>query len=155
MPEHAMTNALRKRPTVGGIVVPYMVDETRSPIDFKAVNGEHVRLCAEMRRCGICGAAMKGSRFAFLGPADGRVCFGDPWMHEACARYTMAACPFASGKKREYRDPNEDEGESLLLSRTVGAWALHIAEGGHGWRDQWKRWHFEARTMVRVEPYDA
>ncbi len=35
-----------QRPTVGGLTVPFMVDERRSPIDFKQVDAAHVEDCA-------------------------------------------------------------------------------------------------------------
>lgn len=84
---------LARQPSVGRLTVPYMVDATRNPIDFKALDKEHIERCMKHRRCGICGGKIRGP-VAFVGPDDARDCFGDPWMHENCARSAMEQCPF-------------------------------------------------------------
>lgn len=135
--------ALARRPRVGHLVVPYMVDATRSPIDFKAVDADHVRRCAEERRCGICGSKIKRGPIAFIGPTDGRRCFADPWMHPECAEVAMAQCPFLTGR----RDWREDGG--LLLDPYSAGMAVVLA---HNWRahlDPFGAWHFEAVGEVR------
>ena len=133
------------RPTVGRLMVPYMVDERVQPIDFKIVHGGHVRKCAERFLCGICGKRIQHvERFAFVGPDDGRRCFADPWMHVACARLAIEQCPFLADR-RGWR-----EGESNpLLARYEHNMALFVAPAGRSHRDDFKRWHFEALGELR------
>ena len=59
------------RPVAGNLIVPYMVDASRTPIDFKAVDPDHVKRCATARRCGICGRKIRSGPLAFIGPNDG------------------------------------------------------------------------------------
>lgn len=139
---------LAARPTVGNLTVPYMVDVTRDPIDFKAVDAEHVRRCAKQFRCGICGGELKHGPdhpFAFIGPDDGRRCFADPWMHLKCARLAMAQCPFL-GDRRDWRDA--DAREDPLLQRYSHHMVLFVAPSGRAHLDQFKHWHFEAEGCL-------
>lgn len=126
------------RPTVGRLVVPYMVDATRSPIDFKALDPEHVDQCATKGRCGICGAKIRTGPIAFIGPADGRSCFADPWMHTACAAVALEQCPFLTGR-RDWREP----GEPLLAVYSDGMVGI-LAFNWRSHRDASGAWHFEA-----------
>ena len=132
---------LTERPTVAGLLVPYMVDETRKPIDFKEVDADHVTMCARHRRCGVCGGKIRRGPFAFAGPADGRRCFADPWMHPACAELAMVQCPFLAGR----RDWREESGRQDPLLRPYSAgMAVLLTEDGQAHKDQFGHWHFEA-----------
>ncbi len=141
--------ALNSRPTVGRLVVPYMVDATRTPIDFKIVDPDHVRQCAERGRCGICGSKIKRGPIAFIGPAHDqhdqlRTCFADPWMHLDCARLALEQCPFLGGR-RDWREGGDDP---LLAGYEPGAMVITLA---HAWRshlDPFGHWHFEAVGLV-------
>lgn len=143
-----LPNKLLRRPVVGSIVIPYMVNESRDPIDFKQLDRSRVQLCVTMRRCGICGTPIKSNqRYAFLGPARELLCFADPWMHEDCARYTIKACPFASGRNRHYRSGDGDD--DPLLSTYEGAWELVIARRGTCHIDNVaKAFHFQPVDIV-------
>lgn len=81
---------LKERPTVGRLTIPYMVDETRNPIDFKRVDDGRIEDCAKHGKCGVCGHRIRRGPIAFIGPDDGRTCFADPWMHPDCAGVAMA-----------------------------------------------------------------
>lgn len=125
---------LARQPTVGRLTVPYMVDATRRPIDFKVLDVEHIRRCIRHRRCGVCGGRIRGA-LAFIGPTDpgADACFADPWMHEDCARTAMEQCPFLAGR----RDWREESGRSNpLLRRYSEGMALYVAQDGRAWRDQ-------------------
>jgi hypothetical protein len=123
-----------------------MVNASRRPIDFKVVDAEHVKLCAGHRRCGICGGKIRRGPLAFLGPDDGRRCFADPWMHEACARLAMEQCPFLAGR----RDWREDGGP--LLDTYSEGMALFTAPDGRAHRGPLMEWHFEAvGELARAE----
>ncbi len=85
-----------------------MVDATRSPIDFKALDAEHVALCATKGLCGVCGARIRRGPIAFIGPDDGRACFADPWMHPECADVALEQCPFLA-RRRDWREGGDEE----------------------------------------------
>lgn len=122
---------------VGRLVVPYMVDATRSPIDFKALDPAHVDECATRTRCGICGGRIRQGPIAFIGPADGRACFADPWMHPACADLALAQCPFLGG--RGWRT----DGDNPLLA-PYSEMVRVLAYNWRSHRDAFGAWHFEA-----------
>ena len=127
--------------TLGRLTVPYMVDATKTPIDFKVLDPSHVDRCAWQTRCGICGHKIKRGPIAFIGPDDGRTCFADPWMHPACAEQAMAQCPFLGGR----RDWREDAARTnpLLTTYSRGMVPL-LARNWRAHRDQLGAWHFEA-----------
>lgn len=136
---------LDQRPKVGRLVVPYMVDEDRRPVDFKAVDHGHVERCATEGRCGVCGGKIKRGPIAFIGPDDGRRCFADPWMHPACADLAMVQCPFLTGR----RDWREAEGRADPLLATYSEGMVPVL--AHNWRshrDPLGSWHFEAVGVV-------
>jgi hypothetical protein len=130
---------LEARPTAGRLLVPFVVDATRDPIDFKALDSDHVRQCAIYHKCGICGGRIKSAPYAFVGPDDGRRCFADAWMHLKCARLAMQQCPFL-GARRGWRE----DGDDPLVASYVGNMALFAAPGGRSHLDVFKHWHFEA-----------
>ena len=129
------------RPTVGKLTVPYMVDATRSPMDFKELDQAHVDECALRTRCGICGARIRRGPIAFIGPDDDRTCFGDPWMHPRCAQLAMEQCPFLTGR-RDWRDPAARS--DPLTARYSQGMRLVLAHNWRSHRDAFGRWHFEA-----------
>lgn len=138
---------LRERPSVGKLTVPYMVDEKRKPIDFKSVDADHVKRCAQHDRCGVCGGKIRTKRRAFIGPDDGRRCFADPWMHEDCAKLAMVQCPFLAAK-RDWRSG----AAGPLLATYARNMALFVGEDGRSHRDQIGAWHFEAvGELAKVE----
>lgn len=132
--------ATDRRPTVGKLVVPYMVDATRTPIDFKALDSAHVDECATRGRCGICGSRIRRGPIAFIGPDDGRRCFADPWMHPDCAALAIEQCPFLDGR----RDWREGGDEPLLTPYVPGTMVRVLAYNWRAHRDPLGAWHFEA-----------
>jgi hypothetical protein len=139
----------KNRPTSGGLVVPYVVDARRQPIDFRQLQMGHVRKCAEDRRCGICGHQVRGiERLAFIGPKDGRHCFADPWMHLDCARLAMRQCPFLKG--RDWRE--KDLPGQPLIDVYHGSMTLFAAPNGRAHRDEGGHWHFEALGYLAEVP---
>jgi hypothetical protein len=119
-----------------------MVDATRSPIDFKALDPDHVDECATRGRCGICGGKIRRGPIAFIGPDDGRTCFADPWMHPACAELAMEQCPFLAGR----RDWREDAGP--LLQPYSDGMVRVLAHNWRSHRDGAGAWHFEAVGQI-------
>lgn len=134
-------STLTERPMVGRLVVPYMVDEQRCPIDFKAVDEAHVEDCARHGKCGVCGGKIRRGPIAFVGPDDGRTCFADPWMHPVCADLAMVQCPFLAGR-RDWRD---EEGRRHFLLRTYSQGMVPLlAQNWRAHQDPFGAWHFEA-----------
>lgn len=132
------------RPTVGRLVVPYMVDENRTPIDFTQLDPARVARCATDGRCGVCGGKIRRGPIAFIGPDDGRSCFADPWMHPDCAELAMAQCPFLTGR-RDWRSLTADPAINDLATTVYrpGQMALVLAHNWRSHRDPAGRWHFE------------
>ena len=131
-------SALASRPRVGQMVVPFVVDEARSPIDFKELDMARVTACAERGLCGVCGGRIRRGSVAFLGPDDGRSCFADPWMHPDCAAVAAEQCPFVAGRKG-WRD-----GGNPVVASYAERMVLRLAHNWRAHRDDHGRWHFEA-----------
>lgn len=121
--------------------IPFMVDATRTPVDFKELDPAHVEACATRGRCGVCGKRIKRGPIAFIGPDDGRTCYADPWVHPSCAKVAMKRCPFLAGR----RDWSEAESRSNPLLTTYSAgMAVVLAHNWRAHRDPAGAWHFEA-----------
>jgi hypothetical protein len=114
-----------ERPKVGRLVVPYMVDERRSPIDFKAVDADRIERCAAQGRCGV---------WILVDAAGAASC--SAWASEDRARSRVA--DDAAGRPPAGR-PGRSAGSALPArwarpagpSRTRG---LSCARGGRRWR---------------------
>lgn len=135
---------LSRRPRAGGLVVPYIVDEKRAPIDFKRLDVEHVKRCATGRRCAICGDKIAGE-LAFIGPEKrlDDACFADAWMHLGCAKVAMRQCPFLVGR-RDWRD--EAAREDAELARYSHSMRLYTSADGEAHLDKLRNnWHFRAK----------
>lgn len=132
---------LHDRPTVGDLTVPYMVEESNTPIDFKRVDDARIEDCARNGKCGVCGGKIRRGPVAFIGPTDGRTCFADPWMHAECAEIAMRQCPFLSGR-RDWRDQSS-RSEPLLAPYSAGQ-GIVLAHNWRAHRDPGGAWHFEA-----------
>jgi hypothetical protein len=92
---------LEGRPRFHGIPIPFssFIKRDGTP-DFKVTDQDAWATCVNERRCGICGKIMDGDVF-FIGGEKSIVngFFFDPAMHEECARYSFAVCPFIAAKK--------------------------------------------------------
>lgn len=136
---------LHERPKAGALVVPYVVDERLSPIDFKLLHPEHTTLCATEGRCGVCGGKIRKGPVAFIGPDDvirrTEGCFADPWMHLECAQLAMQQCPFLAGRKT-WRDA--DGRENPVLATYAHNMVLWTATAWHWHRDRLGHLHFQA-----------
>ena len=95
---------LRGRPRVGGLPVPFanqVGPDGRA--DFRTLDGERRQACLDRNLCGLCGQQL-GRPVVLIGsPADVELClFFDPAMHEECALYAVAACPYLANPNRQY-----------------------------------------------------
>jgi hypothetical protein len=88
---------LAKRPTYGGLPIPYIVAIDRNTgRPMFALNNEMTKLeCLRERLCAQCGQPFMG-QVCFIG-SDEEVELGtflEPPMHEDCGRYALAICPY-------------------------------------------------------------
>lgn len=95
---------LAERPMFGKFPVPYItyLDGNGIP-DFK-VSDEKARMeCIDKHLCGLCGVSLDYWICFVGGPKsiENRAFF-DPGMHEACARYAMAVCPYLVNPEAKY-----------------------------------------------------
>jgi hypothetical protein len=79
--------------------IPYFVTYTKDGIpDFKIINEENRRRCANERLCWICGQKIDYWIVFIGGPiAIKHRLFTDGPMHEECARDALEICPFLVG----------------------------------------------------------
>lgn len=109
---------LKHRPMFHGVPIPFsaFVHADGRP-DFKITDHEKWKSCALHRLCGICGEVL-GFVVYFIGgeKSCSSGVFYDPPMHEECARYSFAVCPFiAAGKEYAASLPNVPEGARLQV----------------------------------------
>ncbi|MCK2240028.1 MULTISPECIES: hypothetical protein [unclassified Crossiella] len=97
---------LAHRPTVGGVVVPWITPRTA---DGRYLLGMLEQTLAEeairRRLCGVCGLPLTGQPLVLLmrmSDLPSR-CTNEPALHPQCAAYTAAACPMVSGRLTHYR----------------------------------------------------
>ncbi|MFE6304969.1 hypothetical protein [Nocardiopsis sp. NPDC057823] len=101
----AVPTRLAHRPTVGGLVVPW--------VSLESDRGHHLGQVSEGRRvaalrgrlCQICGEALYLDRYVLLGRAsdEARGYVVEPGMHPECAAYSVKACPMLTGAMDHYR----------------------------------------------------
>jgi hypothetical protein len=93
------------QPVYRGFAVPFVTAVIDGVPDFR-VTDERKRIdCIQNRLCGLCGGLLEG-QYCFMG---GESCsqtkiFFDPPMHEECAGYAMAVCPYFALKNHSFAD---------------------------------------------------
>lgn len=96
---------LAHRPTVGGLVVPWItVQHADGGAALGAVHASRQDLCVRKRLCQIDGQPL-GSRivlFARQSDLDRRF-VAEPGLHPECADYSARACPMLAGRMDHYR----------------------------------------------------
>jgi hypothetical protein len=97
------------RPTIGGLVVPYITPRTADGrYLFGGVDARRQQRCLTQRRCSVCGRALIEQ------PDDRLILFmrlsdlphrrtSEPALDPVCAAYTQAACPMVAGRLTHYR----------------------------------------------------
>ncbi len=97
------------RPTIGGLVVPYITpraDDGRHL--FGAVDSLRQQRCLTDRRCSVCGRPLvqrPGDRLILLMRLSDlpHRRTSEPALDPVCAAYTHAACPMVAGRLTHYR----------------------------------------------------
>ncbi len=108
---------LSARPRFRGLVIPYvtMILSNGEP-DF-TTNDELRRIeVMQDKKCAICGEPLDYWIF-FIG---GEKCyenraFIDPAMHDDCARYSMAVCPYLKNEHAKYKETTKSMGDSGII----------------------------------------
>ena len=96
---------LAHRPTVGGLVEPYISMRAGERVLLGQVKGIKVARCIVEQLCQICGRPLiPGAPFLFLGTQHvlDEHFSAEPALHPECAAYSMAACPMINGSMRTY-----------------------------------------------------
>lgn len=96
---------LAHRPTLAGLVVPYI---TPRAIDgrwlFGVIDQQRLRQCLTRRWCQICGQPLDQPFVLLLRDTDlVRQRISEPACHPVCAAYTIRGCPMVSGRLDRYR----------------------------------------------------
>ena len=81
--------------TERGMPIPWFVDPTRTPLDFRVMSGERFMQAIKQRICWVCGKPL-GPSMAFVGgPLSAATrSYTDPGSHIACATYAAQHCPY-------------------------------------------------------------
>ena len=134
MPEIPIPVALRHRPTVGGLVVPWITMQMPDGrYRFGAIDAERLLAALTDRICQICGNAMSRPFVFAMRDVDlSRLIAPEPAMHPECARYSVTACPMLAGTMTRYgaHAPNSP----ASTGDPAGARPGHAA---HAWRLLW------------------
>lgn len=139
IPDH-----LKHRPTLGGMVVPYITG--RRPEDgawvFGAIDAQRQQRCLVSRCCQICGKPIEKPPYVFLVRPYEALVLPDfdtfelrtiartvePALHPVCVPYSVRACPMLSGRKKNYRSTPAPVGKYAVHGHDVDARLGHPAE---------------------------
>ena len=100
---------LARRPTVGGLVVPFITPRTDDGrYLFGGVDPLRQRRCLTGRLCSVCGRPLSeqpGDRLILLMRLSDlpQRTTSEPALDPVCAAYTQAACPMVAGQLTHYR----------------------------------------------------
>ncbi|MEV7989566.1 hypothetical protein [Micromonospora sp. NPDC085948] len=131
MPEISIPTSLRHRPTVGGLVVPWItVQMPDGRYRFGAIDAERLQSAFINRLCQICGERMhRLFVFAMRDVDFERLITHEPAMHAECARYSTTACPMLAGSMTHYRaqatdTPSTGDPHGARPGHTAQSWLL-------------------------------
>jgi hypothetical protein len=95
---------LAHRPTVGGLVQPWMnVALADGGVDFRSHHRSRAQLCWAENRCQVDGELLTRPAVLFGGPNQlRRLLFDEPALHPECAVYASKACPMVAGQLTHY-----------------------------------------------------
>ncbi|MFC9085299.1 hypothetical protein [Nocardiopsis dassonvillei] len=99
---------LAHRPTLGGLVVPYISLRTDRGWHLGHISQPRWREVIEGWRCQVCGRwlGVDGRFVLHVRPSDIAVGYSaEPAQHPVCAAYSAAACPMVAGRRDRYRAP--------------------------------------------------
>jgi hypothetical protein len=105
---------LAGRPTMGGLVVPWIsVQHRDGRAILGAIHGSRTDTCIRQRRCQTCGDPLGERIVLFARPRDiARGYIAEPALHPDCAAYSAKACPMINGSMTKYRtSPHKVDGK--------------------------------------------
>lgn len=164
-----MPERIQRLETLRGFPVPWFVDRTIQPPDFRIIDDRKVLEAAERRRCWVCGQSLGAYAAYLVGPmcVVNRVS-AEPPSHRECAEYSAKVCPFLSRPHARRRTNNmpEDaqEAPGVMIHRNPGVTLLwvtkktimrrgvrlfDIGEPTH------YQWYCRGREATRAEVMDA
>lgn len=96
--------ALVHRPTVGGLVKPWInVELADGGVDFRAQHHARTRECLTESLCQVCGRKLYGLVVLLGGPTQlASLSFDEPPLHPECASYATRACPMLAGRQTHF-----------------------------------------------------
>jgi hypothetical protein len=104
----AIPVALAHRPTVGGLVAPWVnVTLADGGVDFRVAHHSKWVTAWIRRICQTCGQPLTQPVVFFGGPNQLETYFTEPPLHPWCARYAEQACPMVAGRMATYADRPE------------------------------------------------
>lgn len=100
---------LGDRPTVGGLVVPWISLETDRGHHLGQVSQVRWQVCIHWQRCQTCGQRLDHKYVVVARVSDReRGYVAEPAMHPECAAYSAKACPMLAGAMDHYRTHPQD-----------------------------------------------
>lgn len=155
--------ALFHRPTIGGLVCPWVnVTLADGGVDFRVAHqSKWLRAWMECR-CQTCGMPIEGVKVFLGGDIQVRDYFDEPPLHPWCASYAEAACPMVAGRLTHYADrPPVSDGQRgktcFIEGCDCGGWVPHNAPdtggpvGGAPAHNWWAVWALDY-ALVLAEP---
>lgn len=116
----ALPERMKDLPQYKGYPIPFttfMREDEGAPIqvpDFKITDTAKWAMCVNQKLCAICGQKLDYWMWFIGGPLsrDNRLFF-DMAMHEECAKYAAATCPYLAYGKDHQADPKLPEGTHI------------------------------------------
>ncbi|MEU8376109.1 hypothetical protein AB0C22_23715 [Micromonospora sp. NPDC048894] len=150
--------ALLHRPTIGGLVVPWItVQMPDGRYRFGAIDAHRLMACLHDQRCQICGQPTHSPFVFAMRDVDiARLIAPEPPMHPECATYSATACPMLAGGMAHYRNSQADN--PAASGDPDSARARHPA---HRWHLVWAKAYqpvIDRRTQqpaARIAPGDV
>lgn len=86
-----------------GYPIPFFIPVVNGKPEFKFMDNAKQVFCVLQRRCMICGEDLIPNEYWYLsGPKGLKIkTSSDPAMHEECARYSLAVCPYLHYKETD------------------------------------------------------
>ncbi|MER6126561.1 cell envelope biogenesis protein OmpA [Streptomyces sp. NPDC001795] len=94
----------RKRPVIGGLVVPFISYEHAGRAALGSVDPRRLAEALLMGLCQVCGQVHEERICLTVRPVDVRAGFApEPGLHPECLAYSAKACPMLNGGAQAYR----------------------------------------------------
>jgi hypothetical protein len=114
---------LAHRPTVGGLVVPYVTPRAADGrFLFGVIDPQRLASCLTGYLCQVCGRRLERPVVLLMRRRDlARQCVSEPACHPVCAAYTTRACPMVAGRMEHYRSAPVRLGEQMTHAPDTAA----------------------------------